>query len=89
MTIKELQEAPIRIMKWFYSPLSFWRIGLRTIAFPFDYLIRGWKNWQRGWWRDIINYGGHLLLREWDRKEQEKKYLKMLEEYIEQKKLSL
>jgi len=69
-------------MSRFYNPLSFIRIPLRTIAFPIDFLIRGWGRWYRGWYRDIMKYGGHLLLRRWRKKQKEdNKFIERLENY--------
>ena len=65
MTLEELQNFPTKIMRWFYSPISFIRIPLKTIMFPFDYLIRGWPSWYRGWRNDVAKYGGHLLIKRW------------------------
>ncbi len=65
MSLKELQETPLKIMKWFYHSRSFWRIGWRTLIMPFDYLMRGWHPWYRGWRNDIKRYGGYLLVRQW------------------------
>ena len=81
MTLAELQEMPLKIMKWFYSPLSFLRIPLRTIAFPFDYLIRGWRRWHKGWLRDIVKYGGHLLVQRWQKKQENNLFLARLEQF--------
>jgi len=68
MTLKEFQEIPIRIMKWFYSPFSFARICLRAIVFPIDYILRGWRAWKAGWTRDVVKWGGSLLLKKWGKK---------------------
>jgi radical SAM superfamily enzyme YgiQ (UPF0313 family) len=81
MTLAEFQETPLRIMKWFYSPFSFLKIPLRTIAFPLDFLIRGWHRWRRGWWRDIVNYAGHLLIRRWYRKQRVDTFVTTLQQY--------
>lgn len=81
MTLTELQETPLKIMKWFYNPLSFLRIPLKTIAFPFDCLIRGWWRWRRGWLRDIVKYGGHLLVQRWHGKQRNVEFLTKLEQY--------
>ena len=82
MGVRELQKIPAKIMSRFYNPLSFIRIPLRTIAFPIDFLIRGWGRWYRGWYRDIMKYGGHLLLRRWRKKQKEdNKFIERLENY--------
>ncbi len=65
MTIAELQNAPIEIMRWFYNPWSFWRIPLRTLVFPIHYLVAGWKHWHYAWLRDLVRYGGHRILLKW------------------------
>lgn len=81
ISLAELQEIPLRIMKWFYSPLSFFRVLLRTITFPFDYFIRGWQRWHRSWRKDIARYGGHLLVQRWRRKKENRLFLAKLEKY--------
>ena len=81
MTLQELQELPTKIMRWFYNPLSFVRIPLKTLIFPFDYLIRGWKRWYRGWCNDIAKYGGHLLIKRWLKHSERQSFLKRLEKF--------
>ena len=81
MTLEELQELPTKIMRWFYSPLSFARIPLKTLVFPFDYLIRGWRRWHRDWRNDIVKYGGHLLMRRWLKHYERQSFLKKLKNY--------
>lgn len=65
MSLRELQEVPIKLMKGFYDPMSFVRIALKTLAFPIDYLIRGWDIWYRSWRNDLRKYGGHLVIKQW------------------------
>jgi radical SAM superfamily enzyme YgiQ (UPF0313 family) len=82
MTSQELQELPTKIMRWFYRrPLSFARILLKILIFPFDYLIRGWQRWYRGWRNDIAKYDGHLLIQQWQKRQKGNEFLKRLEEY--------
>ncbi|MDP3052367.1 MAG: cobalamin-dependent protein [bacterium] len=81
MTLKELQELPLKLMGWHYNPLSFVRIPLKTLAFPFDYLIRGWQRWYRGWRNDIFRYGGHLLIKQWLKRYEHQAFLKKLEKF--------
>lgn len=83
MTLQELQELPTKIMRWFYSPISFVRIPLKTVAFPFDYLIRGWQRWYRDWRKDIAKYSGHLLMRRWLKHYESQFFLKKLKNFIE------
>ncbi len=78
MTLEELQELPTKIMQWFYNPLSFIRIPLKTLIFPFDYLIRGWGRWYRDWRNDIVKYGGHLLVKRWLRRYERQSFIKSL-----------
>jgi len=81
MTIRDLQELPIKLMRWHYNPLSFFRIPIKTLAFPFDYLIRGWQRWYRGWRNDIFRYGGHLLIKQWLKRYEHQMFLKKLEKF--------
>lgn len=79
MTLRELQEVPLKIMHWFYDPISFFRIAIRTIIFPFDYLARSWADWRRDWMRDIVRYGGHLLIQRLKAKKVNAEFLRKLE----------
>ena len=81
MSVRELQEIPKKLMSRFYNPWSFIRIPLRTIVFPIDYLIRGWRYWYRGWYRDVVKYGGYLLLQQRQKKQKGDKFIERLEKY--------
>ena len=81
MTLQELQELPTKIMRWFYNPISFVRIPLKTVVFPFDYLIRGWGRWYRDWRNDIAKYGGHLLIKRWLKHYERQSFLKKLKNF--------
>ena len=81
MTIRELLEMPMKLMKRFYDPLSFARIIIRGIAFPGDYLVRGWERWRHGLDKDVIKYGGHHLIRRWQRKQKGSDFIEKLEQY--------
>lgn len=81
MTLAELQETPIKIMRWFYSRLSLFRIPLRTLLFPVHYLVRGWHHWRYGWIRDITRYGGYRLLRRWQKAQRKTSFVERLTEY--------
>ncbi len=65
MTLQEFQQIPIQLMSWFYYPLSFAKICLKTLVFPVDYLVRGWHEWKRGWYRDVVIYAGSRLMQKW------------------------
>ena len=82
MTLKELQDAPLRLMTWFYSRWSFWRIPYRTLIFPIHFLFAGWRNWHDSWLREITKYGGHRLISQWQRRHNSREFLARLERYI-------
>lgn len=87
MPLEELQKAPINLMGRFYNGINLFKILLRTVIFPFDYLIRGWYRWHRlrhGWLKDFTKYRGHRLLKRWRKQENEDQFVKRLEEYINQ-----
>ncbi len=79
MTLKELQDLPIKLMRWHYNPLSFIGISLKTLAFPFDYLIRGWQCWYRDWRNDVTRYVGHLIIKQWLKRYERQAFLKKIE----------
>lgn len=81
MSLRELQEIPMELMGWFYNSLSFFRIPLRTVAFLADYLVRGWEDWYRGWSKDVVKYGGHLLIQRWRRRQKGNRFIERLEGY--------
>lgn len=81
MSARELQEIGLKLMGKFYNRWGFIGIFLRFIVFPIDCFVRGWGIWRRGWRRDVMKYGGHLLLQRWQRKGQNEKFLKKLEDY--------
>jgi len=81
MTLREFQEAPLKIMKWFYNPFNLVKIPLRTVSFPFHYLIKGWRHWHYGWYRGIVRYGGHLLIQRWKKGQSDNLFLDRLEKY--------
>jgi radical SAM superfamily enzyme YgiQ (UPF0313 family) len=89
MSMKELQEIPINLMGRFYNGVNALKFWLRTIAFPFDWVIRGgWRRWhhlRQGWLKDLAKYEGHRLLKRWRKEENEELFLKRLEEYKKQR----
>jgi hypothetical protein len=78
MTIEELQEIPIKIMKSFYHWRNFLKIVFRTLVMPFDYMMRGWPVWYKGWRNDVKRSGGYIILKRWIKKHRQKQYLTML-----------
>lgn len=82
MTLAELQEIPLELMSWFYSGRSGLVKGvLRTLALPVDYYARGWQQWHRDWYREWIKYGGHRLIQQWKKRQQQSQFLKKLEKF--------
>jgi len=80
MSIRELQEMPLKIMSRFYDLLSFIRIS-RIIIFPIDYFIRKWRPRHRSWYRDAVRSGGYLLMRRWKRKQRINEFVEKLENH--------
>jgi len=85
MSLADFQEGPFKLMKWFYSGASFWTIPLRTISFPFEYLVTGWERWHHAWAREIVKYGGHLLMQKWRAYRESELFTKKLEEHMNMK----
>lgn len=82
MSVEELQKYPTKIMKWFYHSRSLWRIGLRTIMMPFDYLLRGWDLWYCGWRNDIVRFVGSRIYKKWKQRNNESVFVAQIEKYI-------
>ena len=80
ISVKELQQTHIKLMKGFYQKVSLVKIGIRTIAFPFDFFLRGWSRWLRSWQRSVINYSGHLLVKKWLKRKKKKEFFQKLHE---------
>jgi len=79
ITARELQNTALKLMKWFYGPLGFYKVAFRIMSFPLDWLVRGWKNWYEDWSRDIIRFGGHHLVKKWQKTEDHLKLLEKIE----------
>jgi radical SAM superfamily enzyme YgiQ (UPF0313 family) len=82
MSPRELQLLGIELMSGFYRRLSLNLIksGIRTIAFPINLFVRGWADCCRGWKKDLINYSAYRLVKAWLKKQENKKFIKRLEE---------
>ena len=84
MKPSELQQIGLKLMRRFYNLSSLFRILLRILffplAFPVDYLLRGWRQWHRGWSRDVLRSGAHILIRQWQ-KRQQTKLIERLDKY--------
>ena len=83
MTVSELQNIPLQIMRWFYHRSSLLKIPIRTVYFPVDYLARGFHSWHRDWWKDIVNFGGSITLKRHE-KQTDMNFVKRLEKYCGQ-----
>lgn len=81
MSLKEFQDTPIKLMKWFYSWFSFLKIPFRTIAFPVHYLVAGWRHWHYSWLKEVVRYSGHRLVRKWKKRQAGRVFLSRLESY--------
>ena len=81
MELRELQEIPMKLMDGFYNPWSLLSLILKTLAFPVDYLVRGWDRWYRGWYKDAVKYGGYRLIQRWQKRERKNEFLRRLEQY--------
>jgi radical SAM superfamily enzyme YgiQ (UPF0313 family) len=82
MSLAELQNTPLKLMKWFYSRWSLIRIPYRTLIFPIHYLVAGWHNWHEGWLRDIVKYEGHRMMIKWFKNHSGRNFIAKLEEHI-------
>lgn len=81
MSLAELQDTPIKLMKWFYNRWSLWRIPYKTLVFPFHYLFAGWRHWHDGWLRDVVRYSGHRILIKWLKRQRGKEFISKLENF--------
>lgn len=73
MTAEEMQASIRRIMGRFYRPGHMLSIGLHTLSLPVVVLwlhnIRaGWRLWVRRWWKNVLGYGGSIVVRRWTAK---------------------
>ncbi|MDP3883195.1 MAG: cobalamin-dependent protein [Candidatus Staskawiczbacteria bacterium] len=80
--LHELQSANLRIMKWFYSPFSFYKMVYRTLIFPVDCFLRGFGPWKSDWGREVILWIGHGIVKSWLQTRESEKHLEELEKHI-------
>ncbi len=67
---KGFQEAPINIMRWFYSSFSFLHIPVRILAL--HHFLKEWLyRYCRLIWRKVIRYNDHFLFRQWQKRHRE------------------
>jgi radical SAM superfamily enzyme YgiQ (UPF0313 family) len=81
MTLREFQEAPVELMRWFYGPFGFITVPLKTLTFPVAYFFQGWRGWQREWYREVIRTGGYFLIEKWRKGQKKEDFLKRLEKH--------
>ena len=81
MSLSELQDTPIKLMKWFYSRWSFWRIPYKTVIFPVHYIIVSWHYRYDSWLKDVVRYNGHRIVVKWLKKQRGREFLSKLESY--------
>ncbi|HTW96113.1 MAG TPA: radical SAM protein [Candidatus Methylomirabilis sp.] len=81
MTLKEFQETPIKLMRWFYPSLSFLKIPIWTLIFPLHFIFLGWNHWFYNWWREIVKYGGHRIIVQWNKNKENRKFFQRLSDY--------
>lgn len=74
MSLKDFQELPTKIMRWFYSPWNIFRIPLRIV-----YLFKGWQRFNRSWRKDLITTGGYFLFKKWHKRYKRQSFLEKLE----------
>lgn len=84
MSLTEFQETPLKLMGWFYSKWSFWRIPYKTLLFPVHYLVAGWRHWHDSWLRDVVKYTGHCIYLKWKKGNKNKSadFIPKLENYV-------
>jgi radical SAM superfamily enzyme YgiQ (UPF0313 family) len=82
VNVREIQSAHTKIMKWFYGPVSFYKMVYRTLIFPLDYLSRGWEPWHSDWAREVIRWIGHGVVGRWLKAKEDKAHVKKLQEYL-------
>ena len=79
--LRDLQSANMKIMSWFYSPFSLYKLIYRTLAFPIDYLVRGWNPWYEDWGREVIKSIGHSIVTRWKETRESDTHIETLEKH--------
>ena len=78
LDMREFQNAHFKIMKWFYSPFSFYKVVYRTLTFPIDFLVRGFDPWKSDWGREVILWIGHNIVNRWIATRESEKHIESL-----------
>jgi radical SAM superfamily enzyme YgiQ (UPF0313 family) len=84
MSLAELQDTPIKLMKWFYSHWSLWRIPYKTVTYPVRYFTSLYYRYDSTS-RETIRYYGHRILVKWLRRQKGRKFISGLENYSKSK----
>jgi radical SAM superfamily enzyme YgiQ (UPF0313 family) len=76
MSVRELQELPMKIMGRFYNLLSFFRIPWKFVSF-----------WTEDWGRElkgsVIRFGGHFLVRQGHKEKNVEQHLARIKAHID------
>jgi len=78
VNLQELQDAHIKIMAWFYSPLRFYQMVCRTLIYPIAWILRCRESWRSGWGREIIRWLGHRVAKRWQQAGEGEKHIENL-----------
>jgi hypothetical protein len=80
LTLEEAQNFPIKLMAWFYSPLTYLKIFFRMATLVPYSIVGKWKNWKYHFRKDGYRLGGRQLLRKWKRSQETKLFVEKLED---------
>jgi len=80
VNMREFQSAHVKIMAWFYSLLSFYKMVYRTLTLPVDYFLRGWDTWRSDWGREVILWIGHNIVTRWLKTRESEEHIANLEQ---------
>ncbi len=78
MTLEDLQEYPTRLMRWFYSPMSFLGLIGKLAQYPFYKIMGMQERWYRQWRSKIARYGGYRFTKQWYRHYLSQRYLEKI-----------
>ncbi len=84
ISIEGLHQAQMRLMRWFYSPMSFWWRVFTFLPLGLIRLISNWNASKRAWRQAVIKYGGYFSLKARRNSEKTRKFLDRAKRYLEQ-----
>jgi radical SAM superfamily enzyme YgiQ (UPF0313 family) len=84
--LKDLQTTNMKIMAWFYSPFSFYKLIYRTCTFPIDYFIRGWNAWLVDFRTESIRWVGHTIATRWKKAKESEIHIMAVEAFEKESK---